>query len=413
VKKIVVTGLGSFNALGHTFAQTWANLKNNHCALERLPEVDRTYLGMSYAGRMKDYDDKADLSEYWLDRSLKLSRHALNDALHSAALNTNRGLINSKVSIIAGSATSGFTTIDETYNNFRRKDKTRVSAYFNISSQGYTLGAYTARLLKLSHATGLNINNSCATGLHAIEIACERIQQGLCDVAIVTVADSPFNSMITRSFQTMRALSNNDQVDAAEVVRPFDQHRSGFALSEGAAVLILESEHHAAKRDAPCYGHVLAVASRLDSYHWTSPHPQGTTILNCMTAVMNRLPDTLTKQHHVYINAHGTATQLGDHSELTALTRLAKQSTNQFYVSSTKGHTGHMLSTTGLLETMFTLASLRDQTFVKTRNLTALDHSIDYPINLTFEQTPVHPMTIGLSNSIGFGGFNSCVALSV
>lgn len=410
--KIVITGLGSFSALGSTFDKTWQKLKSNQCAITALTPLKREYLGVNYAGVINDdHSFNNDSSEHWLDRYLKLARYSLQDAIQSSRVNLTQDLTESRVMVVSGTAVGGYTTVDTCYDNFLLKNRKRVSAYFNISSQSYALSAYIAQQLKLPHTTGLTINASCATGIYALQLAVERIQSGLCDIAFITVADSPFNRMVMRSFQTMRALSDDPTCGAHNLMQPFDRARCGFVLSEGAATLIIESYQHAKNRGAPIYGQILGIKSTIDYHHWTSPHPQGNSIFECMHHLLGAQFVHLKKDDHIYINAHGTATQLGDESEGIAIKRLAKDISGQFYVSSTKGHTGHMLSATGLLEVMFTLKSLQENIFVQTRNLTHLDPLLGQSSNVKYKSSLTPPFTFGLSNSIGFGGFNGSILL--
>jgi 3-oxoacyl-[acyl-carrier-protein] synthase II len=205
----------------------------------------------------------------------------------------------------------------------------------------------------------------------------------------------------------MRALSTRNE-DPARASRPYDVQRDGFVMGEGAGILILEELEHAKRRGAPIYCEVVGYGLSGDAYHISAPSEDGD---GPMRVMANALRDAGLKPEDVsYINAHGTATPVGDKVETLAVKRLFGEHAKKVAISSTKSMTGHLLGAAGGLEAVLTIQAMRDSVAPPTINLEFPDPDCD----LDYVPNQARPLVIrhALSNSFGFGGTNACLALS-
>ncbi len=203
----------------------------------------------------------------------------------------------------------------------------------------------------------------------------------------------------------MKALSTADDPDAASL--PFDKRRGGFVIGEGAVALVLEEYEHAKARGAVIYGEVCGYGSTCDAYHITSPHPEARGGAQAMKDAMREA--RYTEADTVYVNAHGTGTPMNDVVETMAIKlALGEESAGKAYVSSTKSMTGHMLGAAGAIEAMACLFALNEGVIPPTINLREQDEACD--LNCVPNEAQKAGITPALSNSLGFGGHNACLA---
>ncbi|MEM6285374.1 MAG: beta-ketoacyl-[acyl-carrier-protein] synthase family protein, partial [Chloroflexota bacterium] len=207
-------------------------------------------------------------------------------------------------------------------------------------------------------------------------------------------------------FDRLGACSHqNDRPQQA--MRPFDRHRTGLVVSEGAAVIVLESLEHAQARGANILGEVIGYGASSDAYHMVAPHPQGD---GAVIAIRAALADARLNAEDVdYINAHGTSTLLNDPMETHAIKRAFGEEAYNIPVSSTKSMTGHAMGASGAIETIFSVLALRDQIVPPTINLEDPDPAcdLDYVPNVAREV----PLDTVMTNAFGFGGHNSVLVL--
>ena len=206
-------------------------------------------------------------------------------------------------------------------------------------------------------------------------------------------------------FVNMKALSTAEDPDRASL--PFNKNRGGFVIGEGAVALILEEYEHAAARGAKIYGEVCGYGSTCDAYHITAPHPEARGGAKAMSDAMSEAgytPDDV-----VYVNAHGTGTPMNDVLETMAIKKaLGEEAAYRAYVSSTKSMTGHMLGAAGAVEALASLLALDEGVIPPTINLDEQDEKCD--LNCVPNTAVRADITLALSNSLGFGGHNACLA---
>jgi len=242
------------------------------------------------------------------------------------------------------------------------------------------------------------IANACASGANSIGHAWDLLRRGHVQRVLAGGYDA-ISQMVFGGFDSLQALSQTQ-------CRPFDAHRDGLALGEGAAMLALETLESATKRNAEILGEIVGYGAATDCHHLTQPHPNGDAALASMTAACAAARVTPDKIN--YVNAHGTGTPLNDSAEAAAINRWAGEAVGRIPVSSTKASIGHLLGAAGSVEAVICLMTLREQWLPPTATLQTLDPACRFP----FVQKPTDAkVDYALTNSFGFGGANATLIL--
>ena len=255
--------------------------------------------------------------------------------------------------------------------------------------------------------TGANecITTACAAGAHAVGEGFRKISYGLIDVAVAGGTEASLLPLTVAGFAQMHALSRNP--DPATASRPFDKHRDGFVLSEGAGALILEEAERAVARGARIYAEVCGFGASADAYHITAPEPEG---LGAIQAIQQALQDAGEEPEAVdYINAHGTSTVLNDAAETKAIKKSLGDRASRVPVSSTKSMTGHMLGAAGAVEAGIAALAISSGRIPPTINYATPDEECD--LDYVANEARAADVRLALSNAFGFGGHNAVVAL--
>jgi 3-oxoacyl-[acyl-carrier-protein] synthase II len=246
---------------------------------------------------------------------------------------------------------------------------------------------------------------ACASGSNAIGEAVRLIRHGYADAVITGGAESTITPMAVAGFVNMQALSTSTNPNEASL--PFDKRRGGFVMGEGAVALVLEEYEHAKARGVKIYGEVCGYGSTCDAHHITAPHPEARGGAQAMVDAMNEAG--YTDSDVVYVNAHGTGTHMNDIVETIAIKKaLGEDAARKAFVSSTKSMTGHMLGAAGAIEAMACLKALDEGIIPPTINLLEADEECD--LNYVPNKAVKADITLALSNSLGFGGHNACLA---
>jgi len=248
--------------------------------------------------------------------------------------------------------------------------------------------------------------SACATSAHAIGDAFRTIQYGDADVMITGGAEATVTPMAIGGFANMKALSErNDSPESAS--RPFDATRDGFVMGEGAGILILEELEHALNRGATIYAEIVGYGATGDAYHLTAPAPDGE---GAQRAMKRALKDAgLEPKDIQYINAHGTSTPANDFNETRAIKAVFGEHAKKVNVSSTKSATGHMLGAAGAVEAVVSAMVVGNGIIPPTINYQHPDPELD--LNYTPNKCVQRDVSAVLSNSFGFGGHNTTLAI--
>lgn len=246
---------------------------------------------------------------------------------------------------------------------------------------------------------------ACASGSNAIGEAMRLIRHGYADAVITGGSEAAICASSIAGFVNMQALSTSDDPEAASL--PFDKRRAGFVIGEGAVSLVLEEYEHAMARGAKIYGEVCGYGSTCDANHITAPHPEARGGTQAMLDAMREAG--YTENDRVYINAHGTGTPMNDKVETLAIKKaLGEDAARRAYISSTKSMTGHMLGAAGAVEALACLLALQEGVLPPTIHLTEPDPECD--LNYIPGAAIRQEVDLALSNSLGFGGHNACLA---
>jgi len=248
------------------------------------------------------------------------------------------------------------------------------------------------------------VSTACATSVNAIGEALRLIRTGEMDIVLTGGSEAAATTLTLAGFGAMHALSERNH-EPEKASRPFDKDRDGFVLSDGCGVLVLESLDHAKKRRAEIVGEVLGTGLSSDGTHVTQPDENGT---GAVKAMRKALQDAKVSPDDIgYINAHGTATLLGDVAETRAIKQVLGKRAKMVPISSTKSQIGHLLGGSGAVEAIFCLLAMRDGIIPPTINLETPDPACD--LNYTPLTARECNVRLALSNSFGFGGHNGCL----
>lgn len=413
--RVVITGIGLVTPLGNTTEQTW----NAAIAGQSGITVQDRYSMSGYpaypAGLVRNEQPLLDTildakeqkrADRFTHLALIAGKQALDDAGLDALQPTNRDRFGAYLGVGIG----GLGSIADVVLGYQEAGPKRVSPFAIPKVINNLAPGWLSMLFNLQGPV-LAMTNACASGGDAVGLGFRAIRDGYADFMIVGGTESCVVPSAIAGFGNMRALSSW-QGHPAQASRPFDAHRSGFVMAEGAGVLVLEREDGARARGAKIYAEVVGYGASADAHHMTAPHPDGR---GACQAIINALNDArITPEQVGYINAHGTATMMGDQIETAVIKKVFGQhalvtTDNHLLVSSTKSMTGHMLGAAGGVEVALTALALQHQNFPPTINLTTPDPLCD----LDYIPNQARAVQVGyaLSNAFGFGGGNSVVAL--
>ena len=402
---IAITGMGVISPLGLSVDSSWESAKNGQSGIKAIHVQDgvRSAIG----GLVQDFTDNfmgpKDVKKY--DKFIRFAYEATHQAIIDSQLDIEN-LQKDGVAILLTSGIGGLRSIED--NCIKAQISPRKISPFFIPG---TIINMASGLL----ATELGIKgpsfspvSACASSSHSIALAAMLIETGQADVVIAGGAEASIDSVGLSGFSQMRALSTrNDNPQAAS--RPWDKNRDGFVLSDGAGVVILESQAHLRQRNGRAKAYLTGYGMTSDGYHVTSPDPDGDGARRAMELALAKSAISI---HDVgYINAHATSTVVGDQIELKAIRQMSQaHSLDRLCVSSTKSVHGHLLGATGALEAILTVQALIHQVAPPTINLDNPEDSMG--LNLCAHVAQKQNMSHALSNSFGFGGTNISLAFS-
>lgn len=403
-RRVVVTGIGTINPIGHNVEETWKSIEEGKCGIAPISLFDTKGMKVTLAGEVKDFDvtkyiDKKEAKK--MDRFIQMGMIASHEAMLDSGLDINN-IDSHRFGVIVSSGIGGLGSIEKNYQTGEKKGFDRVSPFFipmtisNLAA-GHIAIAYHAQGLCTCPVT------ACAGGTNAIGDAFRNIRDGYQDVMIAGGCEASVTPLGIGGFTSMKALSDATDPDRASI--PFDKERNGFVMGEGAGILILEELEHALKRGAHIYGEMTGYGVSCDAHHITAPLPNGE---GGAYAMQNALDDAGISYDVIdYINAHGTSTHLNDLCETEAIKSVFKEHAYKLAVSSTKGHTGHCLGAAGGIEAVLSVLALEHDFIPPTLNYQVKDEECD--LNVVPNIGVKKDLHYVMSNSLGFGGHNASI----
>ena len=403
-RRVVVTGIGTINPIGHNVEETWKSIEEGKCGIAPISLFDTKGMKVTLAGEVKDFDvtkyiDKKEAKK--MDRFIQMGMIASHEAMLDSGLDINN-TDSHRFGVIVSSGIGGLGSIEKNYQTGEKRGFDRVSPFFipmtisNLAA-GHIAIAYHAQGLCTCPVT------ACAGGTNAIGDAFRNIRDGYQDVMIAGGCEASVTPLGIGGFTSMKALS--DATDPKRASIPFDKERNGFVMGEGAGILILEELEHALKRGTHIYGEMTGYGVSCDAHHITAPLPNGE---GGAYAMQNALDDAGISYDVIdYINAHGTSTHLNDLCETEAIKSVFKEHAYKLAVSSTKGHTGHCLGAAGGIEAVLSVLALKHDFIPPTLNYQVKDEECN--LNVVPNIGVKKDLHYVMSNSLGFGGHNASI----
>lgn len=410
--RIAVTGVGLSTALGAGVTENWDELLKGTSAVKIIEQFDTTHLKTRFGALVTRFDDEDSVSS--VERTYQLGKEVLEEALTMAK--PSESLHRVPLFFATPSSETEWKSRITLHNRIMPGQKSELSVYADAHDefvQNIIMNDYTAsngcRLADDFEIWGgvTTLTTACASGASAIQLAVDAIRRGDTDLAIVVGADASITPENLIRFSLLSALSTKNE--APEFAsRPFDRHRDGFVMGEGAAALVLESEQYARNRGANIFGYVLGCGNATDNFHKTRSHPSGDYIVASMQRAMD---DAGVSAGDIgYINAHGTSTPENDKMESLGIARQLGHHCDKTLVSSTKSMIGHTLCAAGIIEAVISLQAVNTAVVPPNINLTELDPEVS--LHIATQPTPLHGPKIAMSNSFGFGGQNVTLLLA-
>ena len=404
-RRVVVTGIGAVTPLGNNTADTWQNMKNGRNGIAPITHFNTDNFKAKLGAEVKGFDPKEYLEVNEVLRTDRFAQFAVAASQQAVEESGVKGTVEpERFAVLFGTGIGGIGTFETEHTKLMEKGPRRVSPLF----VPMMIGNMASGLIAIRHdcrGPAMPAVTACASGSNAIGEAMRLVRHGYADAVITGGAEASIVPIAVAGFSNMKALSVSEDPDAASL--PFDKRRGGFVIGEGSVALVLEEYEHAKARGAKIYGEVCGYGSTCDAYHITAPHPDGRGGAQAMADAMKEAG--YTENDTVYINAHGTGTPMNDAVETIAIRKaLGEENAGKAFVSSTKSMTGHMLGAAGAVEAMACLFALNEGIIPQTINLLEQDEQCD--LNCVPNTAVKAEITLALSNSLGFGGHNACLA---
>ncbi|MGZ5353714.1 MAG: beta-ketoacyl-ACP synthase II [Actinomycetota bacterium] len=401
---VVVTGIGPVTPVGTGVEDFWTGLTTGRNGIRRITAFDTDDLPVKVAGEVPGFDPSP-----WLDaKEIRRTDRFVHYAMASAALAWDDAgtpeVHAERAGVVFATGIGGISTLLTQHSVLLEKGPGRVSPFMVPALMANAASGHIAMRLGF---TGPNLCtvSACSSSNHAIGEAMRYIRDGYVDLCIAGGSEAATLPLTVAAFAQMTALTKNPDPETAS--RPFDKHRNGFVLSEGACTLVLESEEHARARGAHVYCEVAGYGASDDAFHITAPDPKGSGAALAMTWALRDAGEEPAAVS--YVNAHGTSTQLNDAAETAAIKAvLGDEVAHRVPVSSTKSMTGHMLGAAGAVEGAACALAIERGVVPPTIHYETPDPECD--LDCVPNEARDVDVRLALSNSFGFGGHNAAVA---
>lgn len=396
--KLAITGIGIVSCIGSSAEETWYNVTNSISGIQPVPKSTYKVSKTSKTGHIKDFTLSKTFDRRWVvktDRHVQLALNAVEQAVVQSGLDFNV-LDPTRIHTVVGTCAGSYESIIKNVTRINEGDASLpnfIPGHINNMISAYINMHYGIQ------GSGLCIAGACAAGNQSITVASMLIETGQADVVICGASDSWLSDVVVSGFESLGALSFDDTMP-----RPFDVDRSGFAISEGAGIIVLESIEHAQRRGANILAYLSGYAISSDAYHPTSPEPTNQILIRTINQALNK--SKLNASQIDYINMHATGTKIGDASECQGIEQVFG---HRPWISSTKSMTGHSIGSSSAIEAVISVLCLQNNVVPATVNLENID--INCPGNHA-TSTVQKSISHVLSNAFGFGGTNGILIFS-
>lgn len=406
-RRVVVTGMGAITPVGHDVETSWRAVVEGRSGIGPVTLVPVDHLPVRIAGEVKGFDPTTVMEAKEARRADRFSQFAVaaaREAVRHSGLVIDESNAND-IGVIIGSGAGGIQTYTDNQHVMDQRGAGRLNPLMipmiTADSASVQVSIQTG-----AHGVTFGVAAACSTGNDAIAQAFYTIQRGDAKAMLTGGAEAAVTHLGLTGFSQLRALSRRND-DPTRASRPFDKDRDGFVLSEGSGVLVLEDLESALARGATPLAEILACAATSDAVHLTDPDREAVQASRAISLALAKAgvsPDELS-----YINAHATATSIGDVSEVRALKRSLGDAAYRVPVSSTKSVTGHLLGAAGAVEAIWCIKAMEQSLLPPTINLDTPDPECD--LDFVPHTARSAPVDIALSAAFAFGGHNSMLLM--
>ncbi|MEC8016744.1 MAG: beta-ketoacyl-[acyl-carrier-protein] synthase family protein [Pseudomonadota bacterium] len=399
MKRVVVTGMGTINALGHTVAETMTSLAEGRCGIGELDFQDVDRLSIRIGGQVHGFEaegrfNRQQMSLY--DRFTQFTLTAAKEAIQQSGLEFH-GELSQKSGVVLGTAGGGVSTWDDNYRSVYEAGKNRVHPFVVPKLMNNAAASHVSMEHNLK-GPSFTVSTACASSNHAMAQAFQMVRSGMSPVMVTGGSESMLCFGGVKAWEGLRVMSR-------DACRPFSANRNGMVQGEGAGIFVFEEYEHARARGADIICEVIGFAMSSDAADIVMPSKQG-----AARAIAGALQDArLNPEDVAYINAHGTGTAANDKTECAAVADVFGPHADNLMMSSTKSMHGHLIGGTGAVELLACIMALRDGIVAPTIGYEEPDPecALDVVPNTAREAK----VDVALSNAFAFGGLNAVLAL--
>ncbi len=406
MNRVVITGMGIISPLGNDIGTFWQNLIAGRCGIDYIKKFDASEFRVKIAAEVKDFDPYSFLTRNEarkMDPFCQFAVCAASQAVADSGITEN--IRPERFGVYVGSGIGGIRTFMDECEKLFKGGERKISPYF-IPMMIANIASGSIAIKFNAQGPCLPVVTACATSTHAIGEAFRAIKHGYADAIVAGGSDASINPLALGGFTNCMALSTRNTPEDSSI--PFDKRRDGFVIGEGAAILILEELKHARARGAKIYAELSGYGNTCDAYHITAPHPKAAGAARAISLAIEEAG--MTGETEIYINAHGTSTPLNDSAETLAIKTALGANAYNASISSTKSMTGHMLGAAGAAEAISAIMALRESVIPPTIGYREKDEACD--LNYTPNTAIARSVNLSLSDSLGFGGHNACIAFT-
>ncbi|OIQ45436.1 MAG: beta-ACP synthase [Roseobacter sp. MedPE-SW] len=399
MKRVVITGAGTINALGHSVAATFEAMREGRCGIGKLEFRDVDRLSIRIGGQVRGFEaegrfNRQQMSLY--DRFTQFTLTAAKEAIEQSGLEFH-GELSAKSGVVLGTAGGGVSTWDDNYRSVYEDGKNRVHPFVVPKLMNNAAASHVSMQFNLK-GPSFTVSTACASSNHAMAQAFQMVRSGMSPVMITGGSESMLCFGGVKAWEGLRVMSK-------KACRPFSANRNGMVQGEGAGIFVFEDYEHAQARGADILCEVLGFAMSSDASDIVMPSKQG-----AARAISGALQDAGVDRDRVgYINAHGTGTVANDKTECAAVADVFGPHADRLMMSSTKSMHGHLIGGTGAVELLACIMALKDGVIAPTIGYEEPDP--ECALDVVPNQAREARVDVALSNAFAFGGLNAVLAL--
>ncbi len=399
MRRVVITGAGTINAIGQSVAETFEGMREGRCGIGPLEFRDVERLAISIGGQVKDYDEAQHFNRQQIalyDRFTQFTLLAAREAVAQAGIEFAGELAN-RSGVVLGTSGGGLTTQDDNYRAVYEEGKNRVHPFVVPKLMNNAACSHVSMEYNLK-GPSFTVSTACASSNHAMSQAFAMIRSGMADVMLTGGSESMLCFGGVKAWEGLRVMSR-------DACRPFSANRNGMVQGEGAGVFVFEEMERAKARGAEILCEVAGFAMSSDAADVVMPSKQG-----AARAIEGALRDARVSTSEVgYINAHGTGTAANDKTECAAVADVFGPHADDLMISSTKAMHGHLIGGTGAVELLACIMALKDGIVAPTIGYEEPDP--ECALDVIPNEAREAKVTVALSNAFAFGGLNAVLAL--